>query len=309
MGIRSLVSFGLIAVPIGATLGVLIGLDAHRSATGQQPLFQDNSVSIDTYCQKAYGITPRSLGQQYTLNPNQWGWDGQQGGLCMNITQHNNYTYATPLTAPKFSVTWQYPQGPITQPVHAFPNIKIDGQGSIFPASISTIANIPVDVEWTYGLGEEPANITDVAGMTAANVNTNVAIDMFLDDDMNSAQSTTQAKYEIMVWLCTIGASTEPIGLALGAVSSQVINGTTFNLYSGTNSIGQYVLTWVASQYVENFVGDIAPLITSIPQIGRAEFPSTSTYLGYMGLGSEALWTPETVTFDVSYLSIDIQHQ
>lgn len=145
--------------------------------------------------------------------------------------------------------------------------------------------------------------------MTAANVNTNVAIDMFLDDDMNSAQSTTQAKYEIMVWLCTIGASTEPIGLALGAVSSQVINGTTFNLYSGTNSIGQYVLTWVASQYVENFVGDIAPLITSIPQIGRAEFPSTSTYLGYMGLGSEALWTPETVTFDVSYLSIDIQHQ
>lgn len=66
MGLRSLVSFGLIAIPIGATLGILLGLDAHRSATGQQPLFTDNSVSTDTYCQKAYGVTPSSTGQQYT---------------------------------------------------------------------------------------------------------------------------------------------------------------------------------------------------------------------------------------------------
>ena len=66
MGLRSLVSFGMIAIPIGATLGVLLGLDAHRSATGQTPLFQDNSVTTETYCQKAYGITPASTGQQYT---------------------------------------------------------------------------------------------------------------------------------------------------------------------------------------------------------------------------------------------------
>lgn len=66
MGFRSLISFGMVAIPIGATLAVLLGLDAHRSATGQTPLFQDNSVSTDTYCQKAYGITPASTGQQYT---------------------------------------------------------------------------------------------------------------------------------------------------------------------------------------------------------------------------------------------------
>lgn len=66
MGLRSLLSLGLIAVPIGATLGILLGLDAHRSATGQQPLFQDNSVSKERYCQKAYGISPNSVGQQYT---------------------------------------------------------------------------------------------------------------------------------------------------------------------------------------------------------------------------------------------------
>ena len=225
------------------------------------------------------------------------------------VTQFNNNTYATKATAPKFSVTWQYPQGPQTQPVHAFPNIKLDGQGTMFPASLSTISSIPVDVEWTYGLGEEAANITDIQAMSAANVNTNVAIDMFLDADMNSAQSSTQAKYEIMVWLCTIGAATQPIGLDLGSKDVQVINGTTFNLYSGQNSVGQWVLTWSATQMVENFIGDIAPLVTRIGQLGLPNFPSSNDYLGYMGLGSEALWTPQKVTFDVSYLSMDVKHK
>lgn len=290
-------------------MGILIGLDANRRATGQAPLFQDNSVSTDTYCQKAYGITPPSTGTQYTLNPNQWGWDGKEGGLCMNVTQFNNHTYATSKTAPHFSVTWQYPMGPATQPVHAFPNIKLDGEGYVFPAAIGTIASIPVDVEWTYGIGTEKANSTDITSMAAANVNTNVAIDMFLDADMNSAQSSTQAKYEIMVWLCTIGSATQPIGLAQGAVDTQVINGTTFNLYAGSNSVGQYVLTWSATTPVENFIGDIAPLVTRIAAIGRADFPSSNDYLGYMGLGSEALWTPQKVTFDVSYLSMDVKHK
>lgn len=66
MGIRSIVSVGLIAIPIATTLGVLFALDAHRSSSGQTPLFQDNSVTIDQYCQKAYGITPPTNGQQYT---------------------------------------------------------------------------------------------------------------------------------------------------------------------------------------------------------------------------------------------------
>lgn len=211
------------------------------------------------------------------------------------------------MTAPQFSVTWQYPQGPETQPVHAFPNIKIDGSGSLFPAAIGTIKSIPVDVEWTYGLGTEAANTTDVTGMAAANVNTNVAIDMFLDADMNSAQSTTQAKYEIMVWLATIGPATQPIGLAQGAVATEVINGTTFNLYFGQNSQKQYVLTWSATVAVERFIGDIAPLVTRVGQLGLPNSPSSDNYLGYMGLGSEALWTPQDVTFDVSYLSMDVK--
>lgn len=210
------------------------------------------------------------------------------------------------MTAPHFSVTWQYPQGPQTQPVHAFPNIKLDGEGSMFPISIGSIKTMPVDVEWTYGLGSEAANATDIQALSAANVNTNVAIDMFLDSDMNSAQSTTQSRYEIMVWLGTIGAATQPIGLDQGAVASEVVNGTTFNLYAGVNGQNQYVLTWSATTTVENFVGDIQPLVARVGSLGLPNFPSSNTYLGYMGLGSEALWTPQEVTFDVSYLSMDV---
>ena len=190
--------------------------------------------------------------------------------------------------------------------MHAFPNIKLDGSGSVFPAAINTIKSIPVDVEWTYGLGTKAANSTDVAALEAANVNTNVAIDMFLDPDMNSAQSTTQAKYEVMVWLCKIGAATQPIGYP-NAVATESVNGTVFNLYFGQNSLQQYVLTWMATTSVENFIGDIQPLLTKVGQLGIANAPKPEHYLGYMGLGSEALWTPQDVTFDVNYLSMDIK--
>lgn len=143
--------------------------------------------------------------------------------------------------------------------------------------------------------------------MAAALVNTNVAIDMFLDADINSAKSSTEAKYEIMVWLCTIGSATQPIGFAQGAVATEVVNGTTFNLYFGQNSLGQYVLTWSATTPVEKFIGDIAPLVTRVGTLGLSNFPQSENYLGYMGLGSEALWTPQDVTFDVSYLSMDVK--
>lgn len=66
MSVRFLVNFGLLAIPIGATLGILLGLQSHRAATGQAPLFVDNSVTKTQYCQKAYGIHPQSLGEEYT---------------------------------------------------------------------------------------------------------------------------------------------------------------------------------------------------------------------------------------------------
>lgn len=91
MALRLLVNTGLLAIPIGGSLGTLLGIDAHRSATGQSPLFTGdgsnsgsrsgdstgggsgggpsttkNGVTNTPYCQKSYGISPPSDGQLFT---------------------------------------------------------------------------------------------------------------------------------------------------------------------------------------------------------------------------------------------------
>jgi hypothetical protein len=96
MVFRWIVNAGLLAVPIGATIGVLLGIESHRQATGQAPLFTpggggggdgagggggggglsgggsgtgsggNNGITIYQYCQQAYGISPPSKGTEYT---------------------------------------------------------------------------------------------------------------------------------------------------------------------------------------------------------------------------------------------------
>lgn len=85
-----MVNAGLLAVPIGTTVGVLMGIESHRQATGQAPLFSGggggdvgggsdgdpggggtvvgsgNGITISQYCQASYGISPPSKGTEYT---------------------------------------------------------------------------------------------------------------------------------------------------------------------------------------------------------------------------------------------------
>lgn len=230
----------------------------------------------------------------------------------LQVTTLNNNTYAGNTTAPRFSVTWQYPPGIDRQPVHAFPNIKLDANAdgvvpNQLPTVLQSIKTIKVDVSWTYGLGTQPVNATDVPGLTAALVNTNVALEMFFDPDQYRSQDSTNATFKVMVWLGCIGLSTQPIGLADGVVTSQVVSGTIFDMYAGRADSGQQVLTWVAAQSVENFVGDIAPLLMAISSLGRIQDPTAGDYLGHIGLGSEVLSSPHPVTWEVSYLSVDVK--
>ena len=78
------------------------------------------------------------------------------------------------------------------------------------------------------------------------------------------------------------------------------------SLYTGQNSLDQYVLTWVASETTEKFHGDLAPLVTKLTTLS-GNYPTESDYLGYMGLGSEALYATNSTTFYVPMLSIDIE--
>ena len=90
MALRLLVNSGLLAIPIGGTVGALMGIDAHRAATGQAPLFSgdknsttgpgdstgggsggsgsttNNGVTTTKYCELSYGISPPTTGQQFT---------------------------------------------------------------------------------------------------------------------------------------------------------------------------------------------------------------------------------------------------
>ena len=76
MTIRFLVNFGLLALPIAITLGVLIGLQSQRTATGGPPLFKPDpkptgpkkkhGITTEQHCQKSYGIHPETKGQEYT---------------------------------------------------------------------------------------------------------------------------------------------------------------------------------------------------------------------------------------------------
>ena len=153
--------------------------------------------------------------------------------------------------------------------MHAFSNIKLDSNK--FPVAISAVSSINFETEWYYGVGAERPQAVDVAALTNAQLDANVAVDMFLDSDPNKAVDTTQAKYEVMIWLGQYGASTQQIGLERGPISSQVVNGTTFNLFSGVNGLQQSVLTWVAADAAAGhtlFFGDIGQLLQGLTGLG-----------------------------------------
>ncbi|KAH7253541.1 concanavalin A-like lectin/glucanase domain-containing protein [Fusarium redolens] len=325
MTIRFLVNFGLLALPIAITLGVLIGLNSSREASGGPPLFKPdpkptapkkkNGITTEQHCQKSYGVHPETKGQEYTLNPNQWGWDeGDDGGLCLYVDINNNETYATKTTAPRWSVVWEYPQGPETAPVHAYPNIKVDG--SVFPAKLNTIDKIEIDFEWTYAVGNgsakgaTPATKTDLTDLKNHLLNANVAMDMFMDSDQKKAQDSEDASHEIMVWFAAIGPATQPLGFNVdGAnpLATKTLHGTEFKLYYDTNQAKQKVLTWYVDKPTEKFDGDLWPLIEEILSMDNANYPSSSDYIGYMSWGTEAYSANTTVTFDVPSLSINVE--
>lgn len=94
MALKLFLNAGLVAIPIGGSLGALFGIDAHRSATGQAPLFAggndgnegtggstggstgggsggsgsitNNGITNTMYCQNSYGISPPSDGERFT---------------------------------------------------------------------------------------------------------------------------------------------------------------------------------------------------------------------------------------------------
>ena len=84
-----------------------------------------------------------------------------------------------------------------------------------------------MDVFWSYNVGNTASSSTDLDSLADANVNANVALDLFLAANERSALSTTAADFEVMVWFGRLGAATAPLGYVNGSVTSRDVSGTT----------------------------------------------------------------------------------
>ncbi|ODA76450.1 hypothetical protein RJ55_07719 [Drechmeria coniospora] len=311
---RWLVNLGLLILPIAVTIGILLGIQVQRQASGQPPPFVkpvDNTVNYETTCALVEAISAPSKDQKFALNPNQWGVKaGDPGFLCMNATLFNNQTYATTTSAPAWSIWWQFNQ--ILQAnannVHAFSNIMVQNSNAKddLPAALGSITNMPFDVEWTMRLDNETTQ-TDVAVLKANDVNSNVAVDMFMDADESNSKVPEKADFEVMVWFAAFGASAKAVGEDLGPVTSHVFNGTTYDLFVHTNPTGQLVLTWKAQTPTFSFHGDLQPFLDEIFSKKNASYPTSKHYLGYLAFGSEAYYSAKTVKFNVPSMALDVQ--
>lgn len=79
-------------------------------------------------------------------------------------------------------------------------------------------------------------------------------------------------------------------------------------LYFGLNKLtNQKVLSWVASEPVHDFKGDLQPLLDEIFASDNADYPSKTDYLGYFAFGQEAYSSEANVTFSVPSLLVDLE--
>ncbi|QUC17543.1 uncharacterized protein UV8b_01784 [Ustilaginoidea virens] len=322
---RWLVSAVFLALPIGTTLGILLGLQAWRQANGQPPPFSGGDDGfglpgiiipkgkdgVRIFCDESVGFDPVSKNQNFILNPNPWGWkEGEQGNICMLVDYNANRTYETAFSAPVFNVTWKYPVMSGTNNVHAYPNAKVDSKK--LPAKLGTINALRVEVEWHVTLkNDSQTEITD-AEVAQSRINANVAIDMFMDKDKDKSSESAKANYEVMVWFARFGDSTWPIGKVQGGnggiVTTKMVSGVSFNLYAGQNQLtNQTVLSWVTETPANKFAGKVTDLLEEIFALNDTKYPQKTDYLGYVAFGQEAYSSDVNVTFAVPQLAIDFQ--
>lgn len=97
------------------------------------------------------------------------------------------------------------------------------------PIQLSALSGLTLDVEWTYQAGALAPQQTalDNADVTAAQLNANVCVDMFLAADQGNSESTTDSDYEVMVWLGQFGDSVQPLGYGGAPLETKLIDGTT----------------------------------------------------------------------------------
>lgn len=100
--------------------------------------------------------------------------------------------------------------------VHAYPNVEL--RSDRLPLRLGDLLSLQVSACWAFGpatLSEEardPNPPEDIQYIEANNVQANVVLDVFADEDAQKSGTPSEQKYEFMVWVGQFGAAAQPVG-------------------------------------------------------------------------------------------------
>ncbi|KAH7333128.1 concanavalin A-like lectin/glucanase domain-containing protein [Rhexocercosporidium sp. MPI-PUGE-AT-0058] len=243
--------------------------------------FSGISAKSETLCGQYDRYTSSS--SSFTFGANQWGDDGS-GSQCVKVANDDTV----------FNATWKWSDN--ADSVHSFPNIKLNSAD--LPLQLSNLSSLNITASWSMTAASQSKTLDEID--TAANV----IIDMFLDPSPVSANSTTLPKYEIMIWLAEFGGK-RPIGFSssIKKPPHYSLNSTDFTLYSGPNSNGQFVYSWLGSTNITDFDEDISPLLH---YLWRHKLIDDSNYLGVVQFGTETFHASSNVVFSAHDYNLSI---
>ncbi|ROV97272.1 hypothetical protein VSDG_04789 [Cytospora chrysosperma] len=239
-------------------------------------------------------------GSGLSYSANAWNPDGD-GFQCLSVIN------ASSSTSSGFDATWSWPVDTVS--VHSYPHVTFSS--GHLPASLSNISSLRLAAEWAYSPGSistanDPSRRVgvDASGLTDVGTIANIAFDMFMDPDADNATSATAAKFEMMIWIGQIGQP-QPLGFSSKNATcyTQQVGSFNFTLYTGQNSRGTSVFTWVSPADQTSFDEDIAPLLQ---YLWRNELVSADARLGLVQFGSEAYHSGNNVTFSAADFNMDV---
>ncbi|KUI57551.1 Endoglucanase cel12A [Cytospora mali] len=280
----------LLAVP-GATASKKGGSSTSSSSS---------SAATNGYDAVICGKNGYADGSGLSYSANAWNPDGD-GFQCLSIIN------ASSSTSSGFDATWHWPVD--TESVHSYPHVTFSS--GALPESLSNISALRLAADWAYSPGSistanDPSRRVglDASGLNDVGAIANIAFDMFMDPDEANATSATAAKFEMMIWIGQIGQP-HPLGFDSENATcyTQQLGSFNFTLYTGQNSRGTSVFTWVSPTDQTSFNEDIAPLLQ---YLWRNELVSADARLGLIEFGSEAYHSGNNVTFSATDFSMDV---
>ncbi|KAK3628342.1 hypothetical protein LTR56_017541 [Elasticomyces elasticus] len=220
-----------------------------------------------------YGSTTAS---PYVISNDLWGEANGAGSQCYtsNGVSDGSLSWGT---------TWSWANN--ANDVKSYANVILD----FTPTQLSGISSLMSSWDWSY---------------TGDSIVADVSYDLFT----NSVASTTSEEYEIMIWLGRLGTA-GPIASSYDAsgnpvaVASTTVAGHTFDLYKGTNGVQTATYSFLATENITSFSGDVNEFLTYL--VGSQGFDS-SQYLVSIGAGTEA-FTGSNAVFTTSSYSIAIE--